>query len=117
MTRRLLGWRAGRDATGEQRISFLVASPRSRVGKLIAGCEPPGERYASPMCRSIKRLRDGSVSAPSEEIEAAALQYIRKVSGFQRPAVHNQEVFNRAVADVAEATALLLGDLQIRGAA
>ena len=83
----------------------------------MTGSEPPGERYASPMCRSIKRLRDGSVSAPSEEIEAAALQYIRKVSGFQRPAVHNQGVFNRAVADVAEATALLLGDLQIRGAA
>ena len=104
MTRRLLGWRAGRDATGEQKNQ--LPSRKSQ-----------GERYASPMCRSIKRLRDGSVSAPSEEIEAAALQYIRKVSGFQRPAVHNQEVFNRAVADVAEATALLLGDLQIRGAA
>ena len=69
------------------------------------------------MCRSIKRLRDGAVAAPSEEIEEAALQYVRKVSGFQRPAQHNQEVFDRAVAEVAEATALLLGDLEIRGAA
>lgn len=94
-----------------------VPSRKSQVGEPTTGSELAGERYASPMCRSIKRLRDGSISAPSEEIEAAALQYIRKVSGFQRPAVHNQEVFDRAVADVAEATALLLGDLQIRGAA
>jgi hypothetical protein len=69
------------------------------------------------MCRSIKRLRDGAVAAPSDEIEEAALQYVRKVSGFQRPAQHNQEVFDRAVAEVAEATALLLGGLEIRGAA
>ena len=69
------------------------------------------------MCRSIKRLRDGAVAAPSNEIEEAALQYVRKVSGFQRPAQHNREVFDRAVAEVAEATALLLGDLEVRGAA
>lgn len=68
------------------------------------------------MCRSIKRLRDGAVPAPSEEIEEAALQYVRKVSGFSRPAPHNQEVFERAVAEIAEATAVLLGDLEIRGA-
>lgn len=68
------------------------------------------------MCRSIKRLRDGAVPAPSEAIEEAALQYVRKVSGFSRPAAHNQEVFDQAVSDVAEATAVLLGDLEIRGA-
>ena len=67
------------------------------------------------MCRSIKRLRDGSIPAPQPEIEEAALQYVRKVSGFNRPAAHNQEVFDRAVAEVAEATAVLLGDLEIRG--
>lgn len=69
------------------------------------------------MCRSIKRLREGAVPAPSDEIEDAALQYVRKVSGFSRPASHNQEVFDRAVAEIAEATAVLLGDLEIRGAA
>ena len=68
------------------------------------------------MCRSIKRLRDGSVPAPSQEIEEAALQYVRKVSGFSRPAEHNREVFDRAVAEIAEATAVMLGDLEIRGA-
>lgn len=67
------------------------------------------------MCRSIKRLRDGAIAAPSEEIEEAALQYVRKVSGFGRPAAHNREVFDRAVAEVAAATAVLLGDLEIRG--
>jgi len=69
------------------------------------------------MCRSIKRLRDGSVPAAEPEIEEAARQYVRKVSGFTRPAAHNLEVFERAIAEIAEATALLLGDLEIRGAA
>jgi hypothetical protein len=68
------------------------------------------------MCRSIKRLRDGSEPAPSQEIEEAARQYVRKVSGFGRPAAHNQVVFDRAVSEVAEATALLLDGLVIRGA-
>lgn len=68
------------------------------------------------MCRSIKRLREGSIPAPEPEIEEAARQYVRKVSGFTRPAAHNQEVFDRAIAEVAEATAALLGDLEIRGA-
>lgn len=68
------------------------------------------------MCRSIKRLREGSVSAPEPEIEDAARQYVRKVSGFNHPAAHNQEVFDRAIAEVAEATSVLLGDLEIRGA-
>ncbi len=68
------------------------------------------------MCRSIKRLRDGAVPAREPEIEEAARQYVRKVSGFTRPAAHNLEVFDRAVAEIAEATAVLLGDLEIRGA-
>lgn len=69
------------------------------------------------MCRSIKQLRDGSVAAPTEEIEEAALQYVRKVSGFHRPASHNQETFDRAVHEIAHATADLLAGLEIRGAA
>jgi hypothetical protein len=68
------------------------------------------------MCRSIKRLRDGATPAPSQEIEEAALQYVRKVSGFNRPAGHNQEVFDQAVAEIAAATEHLLGHLEIRGA-
>jgi len=68
------------------------------------------------MCRSIKVLRDGSTPAPSEEIEAAALQYVRKISGFSRPAAHNAEVFDEAVAEISAASQRLLDSLEIRGA-
>jgi hypothetical protein len=68
------------------------------------------------MCRSIKRLRDGSVPATPEEIEAAALQFVRKISGFQKPASHNADVFDRAVAEIAATSQELLDGLVIRGA-
>ncbi len=69
------------------------------------------------MCRSIKTLRPPALAeeATEEEIRAAALQYVRKVSGFRAPAAHNREVFERAVQAVAEATAELLGGLEVRG--
>lgn len=68
------------------------------------------------MCRSIKRLRDGSVPAPDEEIEAAARQFVRKISGFTKPAAHNAEVFDEAVLEIATASQRLLDGLEIRGA-
>ena len=68
------------------------------------------------MCRSIKRLREGSTPATEEEIEAAALQFVRKISGFRTPASHNTEVFDRAVAEIAAASHALLEGLVIRGA-
>lgn len=69
------------------------------------------------MCRSIKTLRPPALAeeATQDEIRAAALQYVRKVSGFRAPAAHNREVFERAVDAVAEATAELLEGLEIRG--
>lgn len=69
------------------------------------------------MCRSIKRLRDGADAAPPEEIEAAALQYVRKISGFPKPASHNVDAFDEAVADIAAASQRLLDHLEVRGAA
>ncbi len=54
--------------------------------------------------------------ATEEDYRAAALQYVRKVSGFRAPAAHNREAFDRAVDAVAEATAQLLGELEVRGA-
>jgi hypothetical protein len=48
-------------------------------------------------------------------MHAAALQYVRKVSGFRAPAAHNAEAFDRAVEAVTEATRSLLGELQVRG--
>ncbi|WP_175407428.1 DUF2277 domain-containing protein [Streptomyces sp. TRM64462] len=69
------------------------------------------------MCRSIKTLRPPVLpeKATEEDIHAAALQYVRKVSGFRAPAAHNREVFERAVAEVADATRRLLDDLEVRG--
>jgi hypothetical protein len=69
------------------------------------------------MCRSIKTLRPPALpeEATEEEIRAAALQYVRKVSGFRAPAAHNQEAFDHAVDTVAQATAELLANLEIRG--
>ncbi|MCF2125425.1 DUF2277 domain-containing protein [Streptomyces sp. NPDC048171] len=70
------------------------------------------------MCRSIKTLRPPAMpeEATEDEMRAAALQYVRKVSGFRAPAAHNQEVFDRAVEAVTRATADLLAGLEIRGA-
>jgi hypothetical protein len=68
------------------------------------------------MCRSIKQLRDGATPAPSEEVDAAALQFVRKISGFQSPAAHNQAVFDEAVQEISDASQRLLDSLQIRGA-
>ncbi|MFJ5267281.1 DUF2277 domain-containing protein [Streptomyces sp. NPDC088358] len=69
------------------------------------------------MCRSIKTLRPPVLpeEATEEDIRAAALQYVRKVSGFRAPAAHNREVFEQAVEAVAAATAELLGGLEVRG--
>ncbi|MFE9094184.1 DUF2277 family protein [Streptomyces sp. NPDC007264] len=71
------------------------------------------------MCRSIKTLRPPAIpeEATEEEIRAAALQFVRKVSGFRAPAAHNREVFDQAVDAVAAATADLLAGLRVRGAA
>ncbi|WP_353942349.1 DUF2277 domain-containing protein [Streptomyces sp. HUAS MG91] len=71
------------------------------------------------MCRSIKTLRPPALpeEATEDEIRAAALQYVRKVSGFRAPAAHNREVFERAVDEIARATAELLDGLEVRGSA
>jgi hypothetical protein len=70
------------------------------------------------MCRSIKTLREPyTPNVTEEDVRAAALQYVRKVSGFRRPAKHNAEAFDRAVDAVAGATLALLGQLELRTAA
>lgn len=68
------------------------------------------------MCRSIKRLREGAASAPPDEIEAAARQFVRKISGFSKPAAHNEDVFESAVVEIVEASQRLLAGLEIKGA-
>ena len=66
------------------------------------------------MCRNITILRGRAPPAPAAEIEAAARQYVRKVSGTTRPTEATAEAFERAVAAVAGATAELLADLPPR---
>ena len=68
------------------------------------------------MCRSIKTLRPPySDDVTDDDVRAAALQYVRKVSGFRAPAAHNAEAFDRAVDAVSGATRELLDRLELRG--
>jgi hypothetical protein len=67
------------------------------------------------MCRSIKTLRPPYTEAVSEaDMRAAALQYVRKISGFRTPAAHNAAAFDAAVEEIAASTARLLGALEVR---
>ncbi|HEV2450665.1 MAG TPA: DUF2277 domain-containing protein [Streptosporangiaceae bacterium] len=69
------------------------------------------------MCRSIKTLREPYAERVTDaDIRAAALQYVRKVSGFRTPAPHNAEAFDRAVDTIAAATGQLLDQIEVRGA-
>ncbi len=63
------------------------------------------------MCRNIRPLNNFEPPATSAEIEAAALQYVRKVAGTTKPSAANQAAFDRAVAEIAHTTAHLLDEL------
>ncbi|WP_394766592.1 DUF2277 domain-containing protein [uncultured Paludibaculum sp.] len=60
------------------------------------------------MCRSIKVLRNQEPPVTPAEIDAAALQFVRKISGFQKPSKANQEAFERAVREISAASGRLL---------
>ncbi|HKZ92015.1 MAG TPA: DUF2277 domain-containing protein [Candidatus Limnocylindrales bacterium] len=66
------------------------------------------------MCRSIKTLRGAAEPVGDDEIRAAALQYVRKLSGYRKPAQRNLDVFEAAVDEVAAATQRLLDGLVAR---
>jgi len=66
------------------------------------------------MCRSIKPLRMPDRKATEQEIAEAALQYVRKVSGYRKPSRLNQEVFDVAVLEITRATEKLLNQLQTK---
>ena len=63
------------------------------------------------MCRNIRTLHNFDPPATEDEVRAAALQYVRKISGSTKPSQANAEAFERAVDDVAEISARLLGEL------
>jgi hypothetical protein len=66
------------------------------------------------MCRSIKTLRGAEPAAGDEETHAAALQFVRKISGYRAPSKANQAAFDEAVQEVAAVTTRLLEGLQAR---
>ena len=65
------------------------------------------------MCRSIKRLRTYDEPATIQEFDETALQFVRKISGFRKPAKANETAFNRAVAEISLASQRLLDELKV----
>jgi hypothetical protein len=63
------------------------------------------------MCRNIRSLYNFEPPATEDEVRSAALQYVRKISGFSKPSQANAEAFERAVESVAQASAVLLEEL------
>jgi hypothetical protein len=68
------------------------------------------------MCRNIRPLYNFDPPATSEEVQAAALQYVRKISGFTKPSQVNQEAFDRAVHEIAHVSQHLLDALETSAA-
>jgi len=68
------------------------------------------------MCRNIKKLRDFGVQPTEEEFALAALQYVRKVSGYRTPSRANKEAFDAAVVEIAASTRKLVGSLVLQTA-
>jgi hypothetical protein len=66
------------------------------------------------MCRSIKTLRGAEPEPTADDIEAAALQFVRKVSGYRVPSKANQQAFDRAVREITASTDRLLGSIETR---
>jgi hypothetical protein len=66
----------------------------------------------TPMCRNIKKLRQPDRPPTDEELHEAALQFVRKISGYRQPARRNQEAFERAVEEVSSAARVLFEQLR-----
>ena len=66
------------------------------------------------MCRSIKTLRRPDAPATDDELNAAALQFVRKISGYRKPSRANEQAFNHAVDEIALASRTLLESLVVR---
>ena len=65
------------------------------------------------MCRSIKKLRNADRPASDEEIREAALQFVRKISGYRKPSKANEAVFDEAVEDIAVVSRRMLDSLRV----
>lgn len=72
----------------------------------------PIEYSEETMCRSIKQLRNAEIPATEQEMVEAALQYVRKISGYRKPSRANSAAFDAAVLEVTESTRKLLATLE-----
>ena len=66
------------------------------------------------MCRSIKTLRNAEIPATEEEIRAAALQFVRKVSGYRKPSRVNEQAFEMAILEISQSTQKLLESISVK---
>ena len=88
----------------------LVLAPPVAVVRAVDDHRPKGT--LDRMCRNIRQLYNFEPPATEDEVRAAALQYVRKISGFTKPSQANQEAFDRAVDEVAHVSRHLLEALQ-----
>ena len=104
---------AARSCEKRRRRSLRLRG-RGAAGARSIASEPPGAAtgYACTMCRNIRPLFNFEPPATDEEIHAAALQYVRKVSGTRKPSEANSDPFERAIAEIAEATRRLVDSLE-----
>jgi hypothetical protein len=96
-----------RQSEGDAADDGQCESHRPGPGRapLAVSAHPP---YRSGMCRSIKTLRRPGETATTGELEAAARQYVRKLSGFREPSARNRDAFDAAIAEIADASRRLV---------
>jgi len=100
-----------------RRILHREPHVKRYVGQTLTNCAVLPYRqagYNPAMCRSIKTLRRSDGQAADDEVRAAALQFVRKVSGYRTPSRANEEAFNSAVEEIDAASRRLLGSLKAR---
>jgi len=87
----------------------------ARPRAIFGDGHPPPRRTGTlaPMCRSIKTLRRPDEPATDDEIHAAALQFVRKISGYRQPSRANEVVFDAAVEEIAAVSRQLLNSLVV----
>ena len=99
--------------TGQRQrgVQLHLLADAARAPRTVPRRPPERPGYASGMCRNIRQLHNFEPPATDEEVRAAALQYVRKISGSSKPSAANAEAFQRAVDEVAAASARLLDQL------
>ena len=95
-------------------MTVIVKWPADKVCLIIYHGKKIPLHGENKMCRNIKNLRQTDRQPTEKELEEAALQFVRKVSGYRKPSAANEEAFNTAVADIASVTKTLFQKLIIR---